>query len=219
MCLDTLSKFSCTPFHDSHNTNPIHGYTISSTTECALVLKISNARSERARYPCPKGPHQSSIDTRTDNRRNLCPVCTEHSGNGIAEKEFEIRRKIALKGKQDIEPKLEKRRQKALEWKKRVGEQKKTARPAEIAKQADLEKQPKLSRHPARARHEEPRKLNAPTRRPQARVAKESPGETVARRYANRQLDKERECREDENDRIQRQLEREFSTEKTQRGR
>ncbi|TEY74949.1 hypothetical protein BOTCAL_0067g00050 [Botryotinia calthae] len=207
MCLDTLSKFSCTPSHDFHNTNPIHGYTICNTTECPLILRLSNSRSERARYPCPKGPHQFHIDTATDNRRNLCPVCTENAGDGVVEKEFEARRKKDLKEKQEIESKLENRRQ--IEF----------ATQAEFAKQANLTKQPKLSRHPARARHEEPRKPKTPTRTPQPRGANRSPGETVARRYANRQLDKEKECREDENDRIQRQLEREFSTEKTQRGR
>ncbi|TGO61998.1 hypothetical protein BCON_0023g00580 [Botryotinia convoluta] len=151
---------------------------------------MSNSRSMRAEFSCPKGPHQYHINTRTDNSQNLCPVCTKHSRGGISEEELERTRQVSLREKRIVELGLENRRQEIFAWEKRLEDQKEIARQAELARQAERTRQEMVSRHWARLRQEELEKQNARIRR-QPSAPKESPSQGVAKRYVRHQLDLE----------------------------
>ncbi|TGO36441.1 hypothetical protein BHYA_0124g00020 [Botrytis hyacinthi] len=66
MCLDILSKFSCTPSHNSE-------FTLWETQQCSSA--ISNSRYQIRNILCPAADRDTHVDMRTHNKGKLCPAC------------------------------------------------------------------------------------------------------------------------------------------------
>ncbi|KAF7914054.1 uncharacterized protein EAF01_000460 [Botrytis porri] len=182
MCLDILSVFSYTSYHDSL-TRPLYpGYTIWGTQECPDMQKLSNTRSVRAEFPCPNSPNRHCVNERMDNSRNLYPMCTKHSRGRMTEQELERRRQVVLREKLIAELGLENRRLDLIAWEKGLEQEKENRR------QAERTRQERAFENWALERQEEVGKQNVPARR-QPSAPKESASQDVARRYVRRQPD------------------------------
>ncbi|TGO11342.1 hypothetical protein BTUL_0112g00320 [Botrytis tulipae] len=176
MCVDILTKFSCT---SRHTKLPYPGYTILRTEECPYVQKTSNDRPVRPESRCAKGPIEIR-ETRTNNIRNLCPKCTEHS-RGLN------RRQEVLAWDKKLEDEMRNSRDKMLE------EEMRNSWLAVLARKEDLERLEMLARSRKRIRREELDKLekqNAPVRR-QPSAPGESSSQGVDRSYVGPQFDME----------------------------